>query len=127
MALAVPYESATSGAAIIMTYPARHAVFDIKAIRDNPTAFDKGLTRRGLEPLSKALLEMDEARRAHLTCPEVRAFEYFENGAIRRVEFVTPGDRHPPRIDYSIPRERSRELTQAERDQIARDVFRGIR
>ena len=42
-------------------------MFDIKAIRDNPTAFDAALKRRGLEPLSAALLALDETRRAHVT------------------------------------------------------------
>jgi len=42
-------------------------VFDIKWIRDNAGAFDAGLKKRGLEPLSKRLLELDETRRRHLT------------------------------------------------------------
>ena len=42
-------------------------MFDIKWIRDNPDAFDAGLKRRGLQPMSAQLLELDEARRAHLT------------------------------------------------------------
>jgi seryl-tRNA synthetase len=29
---------------------------DIKAIRDNPAAFDTGLARRGLEPMAAELL-----------------------------------------------------------------------
>jgi seryl-tRNA synthetase len=37
---------------------------DIKWIRDNPQAFDAGLKRRGLKPLSAALLSIDEKRRA---------------------------------------------------------------
>jgi seryl-tRNA synthetase len=37
---------------------------DIKAIRDNPQAFDAGLKRRGLESLSSSLLAIDEKRRA---------------------------------------------------------------
>src|SRR5579859_184711 len=37
---------------------------DIKSIRDNPEAFDTALKRRGLEPLSKSLLAIDEKRRA---------------------------------------------------------------
>ncbi len=41
-------------------------MFDIRKIRDNPDAFDAGLARRGLEPLSARLLELDEARRAHI-------------------------------------------------------------
>jgi seryl-tRNA synthetase len=42
-------------------------VFDIKWIRDNAEAFDAGLRNRGLEPASARLLELDEARRRHLT------------------------------------------------------------
>jgi len=42
-------------------------VFDIKWIRENPEAFDAGLKKRGLEPMSRKLLELDEARRGHLT------------------------------------------------------------
>ncbi len=42
-------------------------MFDIKWIRDNADAFDAGLKKRGLAPLSKKLLELDEARRVHLT------------------------------------------------------------
>jgi seryl-tRNA synthetase len=41
-------------------------VFDIKWIRDNATAFDQGLAKRGLDPLSAKLLELDDARRKHL-------------------------------------------------------------
>ncbi len=37
---------------------------DIKWIRDNPEAFDAGLKRRGLAPLSASLLAIDEKRRA---------------------------------------------------------------
>ena len=36
---------------------------DIKAIRDNPQAFDAGLARRGLAPLSGSLLALDEQKR----------------------------------------------------------------
>lgn len=36
---------------------------DIKWIRENPAAFDAGLKRRGLEPLSASLLGIDEKRR----------------------------------------------------------------
>src|SRR4051812_6853195 len=37
---------------------------DIKWIRENPAAFDAGLARRGLEPLSAQLIALDEKRRA---------------------------------------------------------------
>ena len=43
---------------------------DIKAIRDNPDAFDAALKRRGLEPLSKRLIALDEKRRAAIQAAE---------------------------------------------------------
>jgi seryl-tRNA synthetase len=43
---------------------------DIKAIRDNPQAFDAGLKRRGLSPLSTSLLAIDERRRAAILASE---------------------------------------------------------
>ena len=42
-------------------------MFDIKWIRDNKEAFDAGLKKRGLEPLANRLVELDDARRKHLT------------------------------------------------------------
>lgn len=41
-------------------------MFDIKWIRDNPEAFDQGLARRGVSPLSAKLIELNEKRRAHV-------------------------------------------------------------
>ncbi len=38
-------------------------MFDIKWIRDNPDAFDKGMARRGLPPQAPALLALDAKRR----------------------------------------------------------------
>jgi seryl-tRNA synthetase len=43
---------------------------DIKSIRDNPQAFDAGLKRRGLAPLSASLLTIDEKRRAAILASE---------------------------------------------------------
>src|SRR6195952_1979108 len=43
---------------------------DIKPTRDNPAAFDAALMRRGLEPLSAALLAIDEKRRAAIMASE---------------------------------------------------------
>ncbi len=48
-------------------------MFDIKAIRDDPQAFDEGLKRRGIfgegegQFSSAAILKIDEERRAHVT------------------------------------------------------------
>ena len=42
-------------------------MYDIKWIRDNAEVFDRGLKRRGLEPLAQKLLALDDARRAAIT------------------------------------------------------------
>jgi len=42
----------------------KFVMHDIKWIRDNAAAFDAGLKRRGLAPLSASLLAIDEKRRA---------------------------------------------------------------
>ena len=39
---------------------------DIKAIRDNPEAFDRGLARRGLPPMAVGLLKIDAEKRDHV-------------------------------------------------------------
>jgi seryl-tRNA synthetase len=43
---------------------------DIRAIRDNPAAFDAALARRGLPPQSPAILALDEQRRACIHAAE---------------------------------------------------------
>ncbi|SFK67939.1 serine--tRNA ligase [Shimia haliotis] len=43
---------------------------DIKAIRENPAAFDAALTRRGDEAVSSSLLALDEERRAKIAAAE---------------------------------------------------------
>jgi seryl-tRNA synthetase len=40
---------------------------DIKIIRDDPEAFDRGLAKRGLAPQAARLIEIDERRRAIIT------------------------------------------------------------
>src|SRR5215813_1226672 len=42
-------------------------MYDIKWIREHADVFDRGLTRRGLQPLSQTLLALDEKRRAAIT------------------------------------------------------------
>ncbi len=41
-------------------------MLDIKWIRENPAAFDRGLAKRGLEPMAAVVLGLDEERRRHL-------------------------------------------------------------
>ena len=45
-------------------------MYDIKWIRENAAAFDRGLERRNLKPLSAKLIELDERRRAAITKSE---------------------------------------------------------
>ncbi len=48
---------------------------DIRAIRENPAAFDAALARRGLPPMSSDLLAIDEARRARILAAETATAE----------------------------------------------------
>ncbi len=58
-------------------------MFDIKWIRENKSEFDKGLKSRGLAPLSKKLLAMDEKRRAKLT--ELQEAQSRRNAASKEI------------------------------------------
>ncbi|MCY0095215.1 serine--tRNA ligase [Hoeflea ulvae] len=42
-------------------------MLDIKWIRDNPAALDAALAKRGAEPQAQKLIELDEARRSHVS------------------------------------------------------------
>ena len=56
---------------------------DIRAIRENPAAFDAALARRGLPAPSPAILSLDEERRARITAAETATAE--QNRASREV------------------------------------------
>lgn len=56
---------------------------DIRAIRENPTAFDAALARRGEAPVTAGLLELDEARRAKISAAETAQAE--QNRASKEV------------------------------------------
>ncbi|KAA5606884.1 serine--tRNA ligase [Roseospira marina] len=56
---------------------------DIKWIRDNPEAFDAGLARRGLEPVSPLLMALDERRRASQS--ELNALQSRRNEASKAI------------------------------------------
>ncbi len=43
---------------------------DIRAIRENPDAFDRDLARRGLSPLSAELIALDEARKGAVSAAQ---------------------------------------------------------
>jgi seryl-tRNA synthetase len=48
---------------------------DIRAIRENPAAFDAALARRGLSALSSEILALDEARRGKILAAETAQAE----------------------------------------------------
>lgn len=56
---------------------------DIRAIRENPAAFDAGLARRGEPPQSAQVLRMDSDRRARITAAETAQAE--QNKASKEV------------------------------------------
>lgn len=56
---------------------------DIRAIRENPAALDAALARRGDAPLSAAVLELDQARRARISAAEAAQAE--QNKASKEV------------------------------------------
>ncbi|MES0823959.1 serine--tRNA ligase [Ruegeria sp. SCP11] len=56
---------------------------DIRAIRENPTAFDAALARRGDAPVSSDLLRLDESRRAKILAAETAQAE--QNKASKEV------------------------------------------
>ncbi|SEM88416.1 seryl-tRNA synthetase [Gemmobacter aquatilis] len=56
---------------------------DIRAIRENPAAFDAALGRRGLSPMSSDVLAVDEARRARILAAETA--QAAQNAASKQV------------------------------------------
>jgi seryl-tRNA synthetase len=56
---------------------------DIRAIRDNPQAFDAAIARRGLDGVSAEILALDEARRARIHAAETAQAE--QNRASKEV------------------------------------------
>ena len=56
---------------------------DIRAIRENPAAFDAALSGRGVDAVSSSLLELDEARRAAILAAETAQAE--QNAAAKQV------------------------------------------
>jgi seryl-tRNA synthetase len=58
-------------------------MYDIKWIREHAEEFDRGLTRRGLAPLSASLLAVDERRRAAIT--QLEAAQARRNAASKEI------------------------------------------
>jgi seryl-tRNA synthetase len=84
---------------------------DIRAIRDDPAAFDAALARRGLDPLAHDLLALDAARRDAIGAGEAALAE--RNSASKRVGAAkAAGD--------EAEFERLRALVAARKEEIAR-------
>ncbi len=58
-------------------------MFDIKAIRDDPQAFDAGMARRGVEPQAAALLVLDATRREAIA--ETQALQTERNAKSKEI------------------------------------------
>ena len=58
-------------------------MFDVRWIRDNPQAFDAGLARRGLAPMSSEIAALDAKRRAGQT--ELQALQTRRNEASKQI------------------------------------------
>lgn len=84
---------------------------DIRAVRENPEAFDAALARRGLDPVSAGLLALDAARRAKIAAAEAALAE--RNAASKEVGAAKArGD------DAEFAR--LRDLVSAKKEEIAR-------
>ncbi len=68
---------------------------DLKAVRDNPEAFDAGLARRGAAPQSAAILDLDGTRRAAQTA--LNEIQSQRNAASKQIGQVkkSGGDAQP--------------------------------
>ena len=58
-------------------------MFDLRWIREHAEAFDEGLRKRGDEPMSHVILELDEKRRAHVTA--VQDIQTRRNAASKQI------------------------------------------
>jgi len=54
----------------VVPIPRNLSMHDIRLIRDDPAAFDRGLARRGLKPQAQGLIALDEKRRAAIQTVE---------------------------------------------------------
>lgn len=65
-------------------------MFDVRWIRDNPQAFDAGLARRGLAPLSNEIAALDAKRRAAQT--ELQSLQTRRNEASKQIGVAKKND-----------------------------------
>ncbi len=94
---------------------------DIRLIRDNPQAFDAGLARRGLEPLSERILAADASLRALQT--DMQAALARRNEASKAIgQAMAKGDKDTAealKAEVAALKEKLPEQETAEREQLA--------
>ncbi|MCK5296376.1 MAG: serine--tRNA ligase [Alphaproteobacteria bacterium] len=61
-------------------------MFDVKWIRENPEVFDKGMKRRGLEPLSEQIIDLDIRHRTALT--DLQEMQKRRNELSKKISFL---------------------------------------
>ncbi|WP_375551691.1 serine--tRNA ligase [Rhodophyticola porphyridii] len=94
---------------------------DIRAIRDNPDAFDTALARRGLAPQSAAILALDEARRACILAAETALAD--RNAASKEVARAkASGDEAEFERLRALVAEKKEEIARLEEEAKARDA-----
>lgn len=94
---------------------------DIKLIRDNPDDFDKGRLRRGLDPLSKELLRLDDIRRAAIL--ELQKAQERRNAASKEIGIALKAGEglraDALKAEVAEIKEKWESLEQSERESIA--------
>ena len=74
---------------------------DIRAIRENPAAFDAAMARRGLSGVSSEVLEIDTARRAKI--PLIQQAFRRSRGVLPRPPVEEPFDNNHLEFENSEP------------------------
>ena len=103
---------------------------DIRAIRDNPAAFDAALSRRGLQGLSAQVLALDEDRRGKILAAETATAD--QNRASKEAGAAKGrGDEaefERLRAEVAVKKAAIQRLTEeaAAEDQALRDMLMGI-
>lgn len=103
---------------------------DIKAIRENPAAFDAGLQRRGLSGLSSEILALDADRRAKIAAAETAQAEA-NRAAAQIARKIAEEEFDEADFLKSVVKQKRSEITNLQseskaRDTALRDMLMGI-
>ncbi len=93
-------------------------MFDIKAIRDEPEAFDAGLAKRGLDPYAANLIALDETRRRVIA--ELQQLQASSNAAAKLIGGLMKDGKkeeaEAKKAEVAANKARMQELEAAERE-----------